>query len=285
MISFGMNIMGFNFIKYLSNSVDQMLIGWYWGAIALGGYERAYRMLLFPLRQIQGPISGVSIPALSRLQDNPARYRKAYLQIVSRVLCLTCPFITYLAFAAPWCISLMLGPQWTEVVAIFRWLTLTGMTHLFVIISSWALISQNRGRDLFRWAILGAIPSLVSFLIGLPWGPVGVARAYGLISLTVTLPMLLWWTGRRGPVSTADLWRSVRDAIPHILAVATTNAVFLTLVEIERPIIGLLATLFLSAFVWLLTSFATQSGRALLKEVYGVSLTAWRNYTHRRNSP
>src|SRR5690606_27145269 len=52
MIGFGSGISGFNVANYLSRNADKILIGRFFGGEPLGFYDRAYRLLLFPLSQI-----------------------------------------------------------------------------------------------------------------------------------------------------------------------------------------------------------------------------------------
>jgi hypothetical protein len=47
---------------------------------------------------------------------------------------------------------------------------------------------------------------VVSFVAGLPYGPVGVAIAFSVSSLVIRVPILYFMVGRRGPVRTSDLW-------------------------------------------------------------------------------
>jgi len=58
---------------------------------------------------------------------------------------------------------------------------------------------------------INALLTLASFIVGLPFGPLGVAIAFSATGLLVRMPILYYIAGRRGPVSTSDLWtRSLR---------------------------------------------------------------------------
>jgi hypothetical protein len=46
----------------------------------------------------------------------------------------------------------------------------------------------------------------LDIMVGLPFGPLGVAICFSATGLLVQLPILYYVTRRRGPVSTADLW-------------------------------------------------------------------------------
>ena len=47
-MSFGANLTGFNLVNFFARNLDNILIGKYSGAIELGFYDRAYKLLLFP---------------------------------------------------------------------------------------------------------------------------------------------------------------------------------------------------------------------------------------------
>ena len=79
-MSFGANLTGFNLVNFFARNLDNILIGKYSGAIELGYYDRAYKLLLFPIQNIIAPLSRVMIPLLSRVQDDKPRFRDLYLQ-------------------------------------------------------------------------------------------------------------------------------------------------------------------------------------------------------------
>jgi len=72
--------------------------------------------------------------------------------------------------------------------------------------SAWLFASQGRGKD---WVLTSAIMSgvtLCSFLVGLPFGPAGVAISYSASCVLIQLPVVYYIAGRRGPVRRKDLW-------------------------------------------------------------------------------
>src|SRR5262249_15914422 len=81
-LPFGGPVTGFTVMNYFSRNLDNLLIGRLWGSVQLGFYARAYQLLLLPLDWILEPLSSVAIPALSRLNGSPTRYREAYLRLL-----------------------------------------------------------------------------------------------------------------------------------------------------------------------------------------------------------
>jgi len=86
MLAFGGHLSGFNALNYIVRNFDNVLIGKFLGAVQLGIYSRAYQLLLLPLSQINGPISNVAVPVLSRLQNYPDRYRAYHRRMVMLVM-------------------------------------------------------------------------------------------------------------------------------------------------------------------------------------------------------
>jgi PST family polysaccharide transporter len=101
---------------------------------------------------------------------------------------------------------LLLGPKWEHVAVIFKGLTIASLYLPISNAAAWLLISQGRDKDYVRMNSIRAVITIVSVLVGLSFGPVGVAFSLSIFGLLVSLPVLYYLVGRRGPVSTTDLW-------------------------------------------------------------------------------
>jgi PST family polysaccharide transporter len=216
LLNFGAGLTGFNFANYFTRNLDNILIGRYNGNLALGLYDRAYKLLLFPLQQINNPIARVMVPALSRLNSEPQRYRSAYLRTLAQILLVTLPGVAFLIGAANILIPILLGERWRASTPIFEALGFAGLLQPLNNTSGWLFISQGRSRDFMWWGVAGAISCIFAFSIGLPFGPVGVALAYA-VSEYVRTPALWWLIARRGPIGVSDI---VRTAAPHVAGAA-----------------------------------------------------------------
>ncbi|WP_410218883.1 lipopolysaccharide biosynthesis protein, partial [Paracoccus sp. (in: a-proteobacteria)] len=126
MVTFGAGITGFNFANYFGRNIDQILIGRQWGNQQLGLYDRANRLLLFPLQQVIYPLGKVMVPALSRMSHEPERYRKAYLRVAPLLLFVALPGVAVAIASADLLIPLALGHQWDGAVMIFQALGFAG---------------------------------------------------------------------------------------------------------------------------------------------------------------
>jgi PST family polysaccharide transporter len=277
MAAFGANLVGFEFCNYFSRNADNFLIGWWWGAASLGLYSKAYTLLVLPLRQINAPVASVAVPMLSRLQNEPERYRRAYRKAIDAVNLVTMPGIGFLLVCADWIIRIVLGPQWLSASRIFIYLGLCAFLQPLANSTGWLFISQGRSRELAQWGVVSSIIIVVSFCIGLPWGPTGVAIAYSCCFLAVIYPVLFGFIGRRGPVNTRDLWGSVVVPGAATLAVIGVVGTIRLLLHGMLPIVGVLICFPIALIAMFATYAAFPDGRRVLAEMLeGLHVVGWR---------
>jgi len=274
MVGFGANLTGFNFVNYFARSGDNLLIGWAWGDTALGFYERAYKLMMAPLQQINGPLAGVMIPALSRLNGQPIPYRAAYFRSISVLQLVACPLMAFVAVMAPDVVRIAFGPDFGEAGPILRWLAIAGFIQPLLSSLGWLYVSQGRGRDLRNWGLVGCTLIVLSFVVGLPSGPLGVARAYAIMTCLVVAPLAIWFAGAAGAVTRADLARSCGLAL---VSAAPIVAVTSLVAYVVRPAsswdalaLGATGSVIASAPLLLLT----RRGRWILEQFKQIALQA-----------
>jgi PST family polysaccharide transporter len=274
MVAFGQNLVGANVINYLSRNLDNVLIGKFVGVEALGLYSRAYGLLMMPLNQLNAPLAAVAVPALSRLVDTPQRYRRAYCNLVEKMQMISVPGIGFLIVCADWVVALLLGPRWHGAAGIYALLGVAGILQPLGNTTGWLFISQGRGREMFRWGLIGGTLTIASFLVGLRWGAVGVAAAYGLTGPLLRTPLLLWYVSRRGPVSSSDLYGTLR--LPAMAAIAVASSVWgLRQVSgLADPIVGLAVTIPVAIAVTLIVYAIDPGGRRSLADAGQMLLQA-----------
>lgn len=215
LVIFGANVTGFNIVNFLARNLDNILIGWRWGAAALGVYAQAYVLVALPLGQINTPLSRVAVPMLARLQHEPDRYRQAYLRIVGVMCTLAVPIMATAIATADWIIVVVLGPGWGEAADILPWLALAGLFQPLTNTTGWLFMTQERTSEMFKLGIFSSGLAVLSFVIGLPYGALGVAISYALMDVFVRTPLAYHYVGRRGPVKSKEFARVMK--VPLLL--------------------------------------------------------------------
>ena len=266
LIVFGANLTGFSFVNYFARNLDDVLIGRFHGANELGLYQKAYEILMVPIKQINTPASRVAIPALSRMVDEPARYRRAYKRILEKLLLATMPLGALLVGAADWVVLSVLGDQWIDAAPIFAVLGISIFAQAIGNTTGWLFISQDRTDDMFKWGFIGAGTAIVSFFIGLPWGAFGVALAYSIIGICVRTPWLLWYVGRKGPVRTRDFYATAWPAALAALG-AGSGLLFLRAYTVfEHPLANLALSVPVAAVSSFVVVLSFPRGREILED-------------------
>jgi len=206
MLHFGASLTAGAFFYSLARGLDGLLVGRFYGAVSVGLYSRAAAMLARPLEQVLYPFEAVLVPMFSRLQNQPERYHRNFLQVYEAMALVSFLFTgMFFALARPLTLVL-LGPKWDAASVIFAGFTFAALQYSFTGSATWLFASQGRGRDSLLASSIISVIVVASFVAGLPFGPAGVAIAYSASCLILQMPVLFWLAGRSGPVSTADLW-------------------------------------------------------------------------------
>ncbi|HUY68307.1 MAG TPA: lipopolysaccharide biosynthesis protein, partial [Alphaproteobacteria bacterium] len=208
MLKFGANITSANFSYFVANNLDNILIGRYWGDRELGFYDRAYKLLLFPMQRIVAPLGSVLIPVLSRLHDDPERYRRAFFKTLSQLTLATWPGILWAIVEAPVLVPALLGPRWVATAHLFRPLAAASLLSIINSPLGWLLVSQGRARDYARWSYVSGITSVAAIALGLPYGAYGVALGLMIVEYART-PFQFRYVTRRGPMKAKDILRVI----------------------------------------------------------------------------
>jgi PST family polysaccharide transporter len=226
MLRFGGYLTAFNFLNYFARNLDKVLLGRFWGAAPLGLYTRAYGLMMLPVGLVSGPISCVMIPALSKLQRDEARLREAYLRGQQIIAFGSFPIMAILLAAAEEVIAVVYGPRWSAAVPLFRVLCIAGLWQSIYSSSGQVFLASGRTDRLWRAgaAISGVLA--VCLVIGLPWGPQGVAWAYSLGFCGILLPYLKYSSATVGlglRQMGKQLWGPLVSSLTVIPAVAVAK--------------------------------------------------------------
>ncbi|MCT7965951.1 lipopolysaccharide biosynthesis protein [Laspinema sp. D1] len=223
MLAFGGNLTGFNFFNFFSRNLDNVLIGWRWGAEPLGLYAKAYQLLLLPIQQINAPMTTVALPALSRLQSDPVRYRSYYCKGIRLMVSFGMPVVAFLLVVADKVIEILLGEQWLEIIPIFRLLGPSAFLGTLNMSMGWVYLSLGRTDRMLRWTLVASPLTIVSFLIGLPWGPEGVALSYSIFFTLLLVPGIMYCY-QGSPLQLRDLVRAIARPMVASIGAALTLA-------------------------------------------------------------
>lgn len=240
LVTFGVHLSLADFMGQFSANTDSILLGRFYGAAPLGLYTRANVLLARPIQQILIPVSNVLIPVLSRLQTDTDRYRRSYMRAFGTIALIVFSFAGMcLALSKP-LILVVLGPKWVGAIPLFAMFTLVAVSGPTSDICSWIYESQGRGADQLRNHTAAGVITILSYVLGLYWGPLGVVTSVAILSLAVRLPIVYAIAGRKGPVRTTDLWAGFLSHVPCFVTVLLTTTLVYRALPHAAPLVQVL---------------------------------------------
>jgi len=201
-------LVGNRLLFYAHRNVDNILIGRFVGAAALGAYSVAYNVMLVPFSRIAGPIQRVLWPAFAEMQDDAERICRNWIRVTRILAAIAAPALAGLVIVAPDFVHVVLGDRWAAAAPLVQALAWVGILQAVQVLNVDILQARDRTALVFRYMLLFTLVHLCAFVIGVQWGVLGVAIAYA-ISSTLVEPVLTVLTARELGTSPWRFFRSL----------------------------------------------------------------------------
>ncbi|MDF2943023.1 MAG: polysaccharide biosynthesis protein [Herbinix sp.] len=159
-----------NTISYLSNNLDNMLVGRYLGEAQLGYYNTAYNLTNYPISNLSGVITPILHPILADHQDDKAYLFEKYLYI-HNVLGLLGAYAAVLCYYASYeIIYIIYGPSWASSVNCFKLLSFIVFTKMINSCTSAIFQSLGETKVLFYSSSINTAITIVAIVSGIIMG-------------------------------------------------------------------------------------------------------------------
>lgn len=212
LVRYAINVYGHFTVNYFARNMDNVLVGWRFGAGPLGFYKKAYDLFALSSNQLVSPLAVVAVAALSRLKDDALQYRRYFLRSLALLAFVGMGVGADLSLVGQDLIRVVLGPGWDEAGRIFVFFGPGIGVMLLYYTHGWIHLSIGTANRWFRWGMIEFAATALLFILGLPWGPVGIAMAWTASFWILMLPSF-WYAGKPigfgiGPVL-ETIWRYI----------------------------------------------------------------------------
>jgi O-antigen/teichoic acid export membrane protein len=201
LLSFGGWVLATNLLSFAARNGDNLLIGAWLGAGALGVYGLAYQFMLAPLMAITWPTSSILLATL-RGEDPHGERARAVVEAVMSVTALAVfPAMVFLTFGLRFPVEAVLSERWRAVPGIVAWLAPAGAVQAIASYNGAILMVAGRARAQFALTVVNTVVLLATFVLSLPFGLMALVRAYttatvvlsgGFLALIVALTSVTW---------------------------------------------------------------------------------------------
>lgn len=169
---------GFSLAKlanYFATQVDNLVVGRWLGASALGHYSYAYQLMASPATLFGQILDRVLFPTMASVQHEPARLMRAYRSGVFACSTVILPVSAVIAILAPEIVLVLLGPVWADVAVPLRILAFGMLFRTSYKISD-TLVRATGAVYARAWRqVIFAAAVFLGALVGQNWGLGGVA--------------------------------------------------------------------------------------------------------------
>jgi O-antigen/teichoic acid export membrane protein len=241
---YGLRLSGAHLLDYIGGSLDTFTVGRFASTAVVGQYSRGYYLAFQPFHYyLTQALTAALFPHLSRIQQDKARLRRAYLSMLMLGGVLVFPVCAGVAVAAPELVGVVLGPQWGLAATVVPWFALAaGCSVISALSQSAAEARADLNRSLVVQGIyVLALGVFLAFAIGY--------RSYGIwvvaaAVLAAEILRLVGYTGLMWRIvrfSARQLWESYTPAVFASLGVA------LAIAATRRALIGQVPTMLVFA--------------------------------------
>jgi PST family polysaccharide transporter len=227
----GAHLTGFNIINYWARNADNLLVGRWIGADALGIYSRAYNLMLVPYSQVTSVLSGVVVAAMASLQGDPARARVLFMRASGVLSFVSFPLSVGLFVSSGPFVQTLLGERWLAVVPVLRILALVGLFQTICSPLGWIAQSQGRAEVQSKWGLFAGTLVVMAIGIGAYTRTLsGVAFGYLAVNVILTYPALKTF----GPLIQARPADLLRPCLPPLVCSGAMALVVLVVASLLR---------------------------------------------------
>ena len=231
LLSFGVGASLSNVVNILARNGDNFVVGRWLGPASLGLYNRAYQLMNLPFTYTATALSSVLFPAMSEVQNEAVRLRRAYLLLTRLVAVVSAAAMGTLAIVAPHLIVCLFGPNWTGTIAPLQVFCVAGYFRALYHISG--IVAQSAGRiygDL-RNQIIYALLVLIGAYVGTRFGLVGAA-----VGVSLAIGYMFVATGRLALSATATAWSEYAavQMLPLTVGAATCGVAAVVRLALEH---------------------------------------------------
>ncbi len=125
--SFGLYQMGERAINYISAHIDKLIIGKLLGMHAVGFYNMAWQLIIFPLSKINPVVNKVAFPIYAQFQNDSKALNRCYGLTVRTLSLVTIPLLAFLSFFSHDVVLVVFGEGWEATGEMVTILALIGI--------------------------------------------------------------------------------------------------------------------------------------------------------------
>jgi len=180
----------FSLVNFFSRNADSAIIGRELGALSLGIYSQAYKLMMIPLQLLNAVSNRALFPVLANRQFDLPAVRALYLRALSILLLLSAPICSGLWITRDMLVQVVLGTQWEAASSVLLFLAPVGYIQSLTSSTGPIFMATGTTDIQLKLGLFGAALMILAFFTGVNWGIEGVAACYLIANLVNLFPCM-----------------------------------------------------------------------------------------------
>ena len=178
---------------FAQSQADVFIAGRVFSPHLLGIYTTSLFLTQIFVSKFVPPLNEVAFSAYARIQHDDAATARAFLRTTRAVMVAAFPFYLGLAATAEPLVATVLGPKWAEMAPVVHLLAIAMPFMTLQVLLQPACDARGKPGIGVRNGATGAAILAGAFLVGVHWGPLGLACAW-IVAYPVYLAASAWRT-------------------------------------------------------------------------------------------
>lgn len=237
---FGLYQMGERSINYIGANADKIIIGRLVGVEAVGFYNLAWQLVIFPVSKINPIVNKIAFPLYSRIQNDADSLNRYYYIVIKALSLVTVPLLTFLIFFSDEIVQILFGEGWSTTAEIIPVLAIIGICRAIGNPGGAAILAQGRADVGFWWNLFWSSFIVLGLLISLSMYPSLNTAIYTLLFLYFTVGML-WHVvvSKYGEVSYRNIIKHLIRLCSIVFSIGFLVSTFVNIFNINSNMITL----------------------------------------------
>jgi PST family polysaccharide transporter len=189
--SFSANVLGYKIVEFFNQRIDNLLIGYFFGEVALGYYAISHRILEVMTQLLIGTLNQVALSTFSRLRVDSQKFIEAFYRVTQFTSLIAFPVFFAVIILSPEVVISLFGKKWTNAIPILQIISLVGILRAITVFQRSVFVAFGKPQLQFKLGLLNATFNLIACLIAIRWGILAVAAAY-VMSDYLVFPIGQW---------------------------------------------------------------------------------------------
>ena len=191
-----------NIAFFLKERSPEFIVGRLAGAHAVGVLNLSLEISSLPGTELIAPINRAAFPAYARLAHDRQALNREFVSVLSLIALVVTPIVIGIALVSPLVVALLLGPRWSDAANVMRFVAFLGLSNIFLGTAHPPLLAIGR-------------PGLFAKLFS--------------AQLTVTVPLMIFFTQRYGVQGTAVVYAVAALALLPVNVIVVARALELSM--------------------------------------------------------